>query len=158
MTNTEQDRWSRAKDKKTPNRGPLSAEGPAALERGRRRSIQAGFARNGPRKLFSRKAFPSLGSDAVSQSWIQAALCERVLHLLAGRDCHKCTRIDLTVRTAMRCVAPAKRAGVAPSINAGTEPRPNSFSVPLRVWPASAIAPLCPPSHNASAARRSIRG
>ncbi len=63
--------------------GPLvTREGPAALERGRRRLFKLVRA-DGPRKRAAGKR-PSLGSDPVSQELDPGALCRARSHLLAG--------------------------------------------------------------------------
>src|SRR6267378_6012117 len=65
--------------------GPLvTREGPAALERGRRRLFKLVRA-DGPRKRAAGKR-PSLGSDPVSQELDSGALCRACPDLLAGRD------------------------------------------------------------------------
>src|ERR1700689_1886911 len=98
MTNMEQDRWSRGK--------------------GRRRSS---VGEDVYTSWFARMDLESVQQESVHlsvptrflQSWIQAHYAERVLTCWQA-EMPQVHRIDLTVRTAMRCAAPAKE-GPAPA-------------------------------------------
>ena len=85
------------------------------------------------------------------KSWIQAHYADRVLACWQA-EMPEVHRIDLTVRTAMRCAAPAKEAP-APADqrrveHANGRPRPNCAPPRPR---------RCPPAMMRSAVRRSIR-
>src|SRR3981081_3876719 len=104
MTNIEQDRWSRVKGRL---RSSVGAE------------VYSSW--------FGRRDLEGVQDESVRlsvptrflKSWIQAHYAERVLTCWQA-EMPEVHRIDLTVRTAMRCAAPAKgapgplHAGVAP--------------------------------------------
>ena len=85
------------------------------------------------------------------KSWIQAHYAERVLSCWQA-EMPEVHRIDLTVRTAMRCAAPAKEAPAPVDARRAERtdgrPRPNCARPRPR---------RCPPAMMRSAARRSIR-
>src|SRR3979411_2203694 len=104
MTNTEQDRWSRVKDR-----------------------LRSSVGEDVYSSWFARMDLESVQQESVHlsvptrflKSWIQAHYAERVLTCWHAevREGH---RSDLTVRTAMRCAAPAREAP-APSYQRRTE-------------------------------------
>src|SRR6202162_725939 len=128
MNNMEQDRWSRVK--------------------GRLRST---VGEDVYTSWFARMDLESVQPESVHlsvptrflKSWIQAHYAERVLSCWQA-EMPEVHRIDLTVRTAMRCAAPAKET--ATPLDARRTERPDGRPAPeLR---AAAIA-LVPASHDA---------
>ena len=128
MTNTEQDRWSRVK--------------------GRLRST---VGEDVYTSWFARMDLESVQQESVRlsvptrflKSWIQAHYAERVLTCWQA-EMPEVHRIDLTVRTAMRCATPAKEAPAA--LDARRNERSDGRAAPeLR---ATAIAPVSA-SHDA---------
>src|SRR5881628_1478962 len=97
MTNTEQDRWSRVKGR-----------------------LRSSVGEDVYTSWFARMDLESVQPESVHlsvptrflKSWIQAHYAERVLTCWQA-EMPEVERIDLTVRTAMRCATPAKEA-VAP--------------------------------------------
>src|ERR1700731_1461537 len=97
MTNTEQDRWSRVKGR-----------------------LRSSVGEDVYTSWFARMDLESVQQQSVHlsvptrflKSWIQAHYAERVLTCWQA-EMPEVHRIDLTVRTAMRCAAPVKEA-VAP--------------------------------------------
>ena len=138
MTNTEQDRWSRVKD---------TEQDRWSRVKGRLRSSVGEDVYS---SWFARMDLESVQQESVHlsvptrflKSWIQAHYAERVLTCWQA-EMPQVHRIDLTVRTAMRCVAPAKEA-VAPLDQRRTE-RADGRPTELR---ATAIAPVSA-SHDA---------
>src|SRR5579859_3215208 len=122
MTNTEQDRWSRVK--------------------GRLRST---VGEDVYTSWFARMDLESVQQESVHlsvptrflKSWIQAHYAERVLSCWQA-EMPEVHRIDLTVRTAMRCAAPTKEAA------AQLDPRraEHAESRPAPELRATAIAPV----------------
>ncbi len=96
MTNTEQDRWSRVKGR-----------------------LRSSVGEDVYTSWFARMDLESVQPESVHlsvptrflKSWIQAHYAERVLTCWQA-EMPEVHRIDLTVRTAMRCVAPAKEVAV----------------------------------------------
>ena len=94
MTNTEQDRWSRVKGR-----------------------LRSSVGEDVYTSWFARMDLESVQQESVHlsvptrflKSWIQAHYAERVLTCWQA-EMPEVHRIDLTVRTAMRCAAPAKEA------------------------------------------------
>src|SRR6266853_4296835 len=127
MTNTEQDRWSRVKGR-----------------------LRSSVGEDVYTSWFARMDLESVHQESVHlsvptrflKSWIQAHYAERVLTCWQA-EMPQVHRIDLTVRTAMRCVAPAKET-VAPLDQRRTE-RADGRPTELR---ATAIAPVSA-SHDA---------
>src|SRR5229473_3131535 len=128
MTNTEQDRWSRVKGR-----------------------LRSSVGEDVYTSWFARMDLESVQQQSVHlsvptrflKSWIQAHYAERVLTCWQA-EMPEVHRIDLTVRTAMRCAAPAREA-LAPLDQRRTE-RPDGRPAPeLR---ATAIAPVSA-SHDA---------
>src|SRR4030081_333477 len=128
MTNIEQDRWSRVKGR-----------------------LRSSVGEDVYTSWFARMDLESVQQESVHlsvptrflKSWIQAHYAERVLTCWQA-EMPELHRIDLTVRTAMRCAAPAKEA-LAP-LDQRRPGRPDGRPAPdLR---APAIAPV-PPSHDA---------
>ena len=138
MTNTEQDRWSRVKD---------TEQDRWSRVKGRLRSSVGEDVYS---SWFARMDLESVQQESVHlsvptrflKSWIQAHYAERVLTCWQA-EMPQVHRIDLTVRTAMRCVAPAKET-VAPLDQRRTE-RADGRPTELR---ATAIAPVSA-SHDA---------
>ena len=136
MTNMEQDRWSRVKGR-----------------------LRSSVGEDVYTSWFARMDLESVQQESVHlsvptrflKSWIQAHYAERVLTCWQA-EMPEVHRIDLTVRTAMRCAAPAKEAPrrsmrAAPS-GPMAVPRPNCARPRSR---------RCRPAMTRSAARRSIR-
>src|SRR6266853_3415697 len=127
MTNTEQDRWSRVKGR-----------------------LRSSVGEDVYTSWFARMDLESVQQESVHlsvptrflKSWIQAHYAERVLTCWQA-EMPQVHRIDLTVRTAMRCVPPAKET-VAPLDQRRTE-RADGRPTELR---ATAIAPVSA-SHDA---------
>ncbi len=138
MTNTEQDRWSRVKD---------TEQDRWSRVKGRLRSSVGEDVYS---SWFARMDLESVQQESVHlsvptrflKSWIQAHYAERVLTCWQA-EMPQVHRIDLTVRTAMRCVPPAKET-VAPLDQRRTE-RADGRPTELR---ATAIAPVSA-SHDA---------
>ena len=94
MTNTEQDRWSRVKGR-----------------------LRSSVGEDVYSSWFARMDLEGVQDESVRlsvptrflKSWIQAHYAERVLSCWQA-EMPEVHRIDLTVRTAMRCAAPAKEA------------------------------------------------
>ena len=94
MTNTEQDRWSRVKGR-----------------------LRTSVGEDVYTSWFARMDLEAVQDESVHlsvptrflKSWIQAHYAERVLTCWQA-EMPEVHRIDLTVRTAMRCAAPAKEA------------------------------------------------
>ena len=94
MTNMEQDRWSRVKGR-----------------------LRSSVGEDVYTSWFARMDLESVQQESVHlsvptrflKSWIQAHYAERVLSCWQA-EMPEVHRIDLTVRTAMRCAAPAKEA------------------------------------------------
>ena len=128
MTNTEQDRWSRVKGR-----------------------LRSSVGEDVYTSWFARMDLESVQPQSVHlsvptrflKSWIQAHYAERVLTCWQA-EMPEVHRIDLTVRTAMRCAAPAKES-LAPADQRRTE-RPDGR--PALVLRATAIAPVSA-SHDA---------
>src|SRR5882724_9339562 len=128
MTNIEQDRWSRVKGR-----------------------LRSSVGEDVYTSWFARMDLEGVQPESVHlsvptrflKSWIQAHYAERVLSCWQA-EMPEVHRIDLTVRTAMRCAAPAKEA--APLL----EPRraERSESRPASELRATAIAPVSA-SHDA---------
>src|ERR1700712_1481723 len=92
MTNTEQDRWSRVKGR-----------------------LRSSVGEDVYSSWFARMDLESVHLSVPTRflkSWIQAHYAERVLTCWQT-EMPQVHRVDLTVRSAMRCVAPAKEAPVA---------------------------------------------
>ena len=97
MTNTEQDRWSRVKGR-----------------------LRTSVGEDVYTSWFARMDLESVQDESVHlsvptrflKSWIQAHYADRVLTCWQA-EMPEVHRIDLTVRTAMRCAAPAKEAASA---------------------------------------------
>src|ERR1700682_920539 len=97
MTNTEQDRWSRVKGR-----------------------LRSSVGEDVYTSWFARMDLESVQQESVRlsvptrflKSWIQAHYAERVLNCWQA-EMPEVHRIDLTVRTAMRCATPAKEAPAA---------------------------------------------
>src|SRR6202047_1357735 len=127
MTNMEQDRWSRVKGR-----------------------LRSSVGEDVYSSWFARMDLESVQQESVHlsvptrflKSWIQAHYAERVLTCWQA-EMPQVHRIDLTVRTAMRCVAPAKEPR-APPDQRRTE-RADGRPPELR---ATAIAPVSA-SHDA---------
>ena len=136
MTNTEQDRWSRVKGR-----------------------LRSSVGEDVYTSWFARMDLESVQQESVHlsvptrflKSWIQAHYAERVLTCWQA-EMPEVHRIDLTVRTAMRCAAPAKEA---------PRRRPRAAPSAPMAAPRRNCAPprprRCPPATMRSAARRSIR-
>src|SRR3979411_3538735 len=121
MTNTEQDRWSTVKGRRRPSGGEDV--------------YTSWFARMDLESVQQESVHLSVPTRFL-KSWIQAHYAERVLTCWQA-EMPELHRIDLTVRTAMRCAAPAKEA-LAPLDQRRPE-RPDGRPPPeLR---ATAIAP-----------------
>jgi chromosomal replication initiator protein len=96
MTNTEQDRWSRVKGR-----------------------LRSSVGEDVYTSWFARMDLESVQDESVRlsvptrflKSWIQAHYAERVLTCWQA-EMPEVHRVDLTVRTAMRCAAPAKETAV----------------------------------------------
>src|SRR3981081_1825517 len=94
MSNMEQDRWSRVKGR-----------------------LRSSVGEDVYSSWFARLALESVQQESVQlsvptrflKSWIQAHYAERVLTCWQA-EMPEVHRVDLTVRTAMRCAAPAKEA------------------------------------------------
>src|SRR5437764_3714812 len=128
MTNTEQDRWSRVKGRL---RTSVGEEGYT--------SRFAGSDLEGVEQESVRLSVPT----RFLKSWIQAHYAERVLTCWQA-EMPEVHRIDLTVRSAMRCLAPVKEAAV--TLDQRRPERPDGRPAPeLR---ATAIAPVSA-SHDA---------
>ena len=136
MTNTEQDRWSRVKGR-----------------------LRSSVGEDVYTSWFARMDLEGVQEESVHlsvptrflKSWIQAHYADRVLSCWQA-EMPEVHRIDLTVRTAMRCAAPAKEVA-APVDSAASSapmavPRPNCARPRPRRFP---------PTMMRSAARRSIR-
>ena len=97
MTNTEQDRWSRVKGR-----------------------LRSSVGEDVYTSWFARMDLEGVQEESVRlsvptrflKSWIQAHYAERVLSCWQA-EMPEVHRIDLTVRSAMRCAAPAKEAACA---------------------------------------------
>src|SRR5215469_14001631 len=110
MTNSEQDRWARVKGR-----------------------LRSSVGEDIYTSWFARMDLEGVQDESVHlsvptrflKSWIQAHYAERVLSAWRA-EMPEVHRIDLTVRSAMRCAAPVKQA--APSLEAGhpgrSGPRP----------------------------------
>ena len=128
MTNTEQDRWSRVKGR-----------------------LRSSVGEDVYTSWFARMDLESVQQQSVHlsvptrflKSWIQAHYAERVLTCWQA-EMPEVHRIDLTVRTAMRCAAPAKES-LAPADQRRTERPDGRPALELR---ATAIAPVSA-SHDA---------
>src|SRR6202451_1992038 len=128
MTNMEQDRWSRVKGRLRTSVGEDV--------------YTSGFARMDLESVEQESVRLSVPTRFL-KSWIQAHYAERVLTCWQA-EMPEVHRIDLTVRTAMRCAAPAKEA--AAPFDARRTERPDGRPAPeLR---ATAIAPVSA-SHDA---------
>src|SRR5947209_9360168 len=123
MTNTEQDRWSRVKGR-----------------------LRSSVGEDVYTSWFARMDLEAVQHESVHlsvptrflKSWIQAHYAERVLSAWQA-EMPEVHRIDLTVRTAMRCATPAKEA-IAPTLEARRGERADNRPAPeLR---ATAIAPV----------------
>src|ERR1700712_5018464 len=98
MTNSEQDRWSRVKSR-----------------------LRTSVGEDVYSSWFARMDLEGFQDESVRlsvptrflKSWIQAHYAERVLSCWQA-EMPEVHRIDVTVRTAMRCAAPTKEAPVAP--------------------------------------------
>src|SRR6202140_4983355 len=128
MTNTEQDRWSRVKGR-----------------------LRTSVGEDVYTSWFARMDLEGVQEESVRlsvptrflKSWIQAHYAERVLSCWQA-EMPEVHRIDLTVRTAMRCAAPAKEVPAA--LDARRPERSDGRPAPeLR---ATAIAPVSA-SHDA---------
>src|SRR6202048_668207 len=128
MTNTEQDRWSRVKGR-----------------------LRSSVGEDVYTSWFARMDLESVQQESVRlsvptrflKSWIQAHYAERVLNCWQA-EMPEVHRIDLTVRTAMRCATPAKEAPAA--LDSRRAERSDGRAAPeLR---ATAIAPVSA-SHDA---------
>src|SRR6202158_6605022 len=125
MTNTEQDRWSRVKGR-----------------------LRSSVGEDVYTSWFARMDLESVQQESVHlsvptrflKSWIQAHYAERVLTCWQA-EMPEVHRVDLTVRSAMRCAAPAKEA-LAPA-----EPRRGDGRAAPELR-ATAIAPVSA-SHDA---------
>src|SRR3979411_507145 len=128
MTNTEQDRWSTVKGRRRPSGGEDV--------------YTSWFARMDLESVQQESVHLSVPTRFL-KSWIQAHYAERVLTCWQA-EMPELHRIDLAVRTAMRCAAPAKEALAPPDQRRGerADGRP---SPELR---ATAIAPVSA-SHDA---------
>jgi len=136
MTNIEQDRWSRVKGR-----------------------LRSSVGEDVYTSWFARMDLESVQEESVHlsvptrflKSWIQAHYADRVLTCWQA-EMPEVHRVDVTVRTAMRCAAPVKEALRRP-INAVP-------SAPMAV-PRRSCARLrprrCPPAMMRWAARHSIR-
>ena len=136
MTNTEQDRWSRVKGR-----------------------LRTSVGEDVYTSWFARMDLEAVQDESVHlsvptrflKSWIQAHYADRVLTCWQA-EMPEVHRIDLTVRTAMRCAAPAKEAPRRPISAAPSTPmagpRPNCALPRPRRYP---------PAMMRSAARRSTR-
>src|SRR6266404_43422 len=128
MTNTEQDRWSRVKGR-----------------------LRSSVGEDVYTSWFARMDLEGVQEESVHlsvptrflKSWIQAHYAERVLTCWQA-EMPELHRIDLTVRTAMRCAAPAKEA-LAPLDHRRAERSDGRPAPELR---ATAIAPVSA-SHDA---------
>src|SRR5258708_11855102 len=128
MTNTEQDRWSRVKGR-----------------------LRSSVGEDVYTSWFARMDLESVQPQSVPlsvptrflKSWIQAHYAERVLTCWQA-EMPEVHRVDLTVRTAMRCAAPAKEA-LAPADQRRAERSDGRPAPELR---ATAIAPVSA-SHDA---------
>jgi chromosomal replication initiator protein len=134
MTNMEQDRWSRVKGR-----------------------LRSSVGEDVYTSWFARMDLESVQPESVRlsvptrflKSWIQAHYAERVLSCWQA-EMPEVERVDLTVRTAMRCATPAAKEAPAP-VDARRPERNDGRPAPeLR---ATAIAPVSA-NHEA---RRSIR-
>src|SRR5260370_41724975 len=122
MTNTEQDRWSRVKGR-----------------------LRSSVGEDVYTSWFARMDLESVQHESVHlsvptrflKSWIQAHYAERVLTCWQA-EMPEVHRVDLTVRTAMRCLAPAKEA-LAPADQRRAERSDGRPAPELR---ATAIAPV----------------
>ena len=136
MTNTEQDRWSRVKGR-----------------------LRSSVGEDVYTSWFARMDLEGVQDESVRlsvptrflKSWIQAHYAERVLSCWQA-EMPEVHRIDLTVRSAMRCAAPAKEVAAplepaAPSVPT-VVPRPNCAPPRSR---------RCRRAMTRSAARRSTR-
>src|SRR4051794_3812120 len=128
MTNTEQDRWSRVKGR-----------------------LRSSVGEDVYTSWFARMDLEGVEQESVRlsvptrflKSWIQAHYAERVLTCWQA-EMPEVHRIDLTVRSAMRCLAPVKEAAV--TLDQRRPERPDGRPAPeLR---ATAIAPVSA-SHDA---------
>ena len=128
MTNTEQDRWSRVKGRLRSSVGEDV--------------YTSWFARMDLEGVQDESVAP-VGSDPVSQELDPGALRRARARLLAG-EMPEVHRIDLTVRTAMRCAAPAKEAPRRPMQRRAE--RADGRPAPSCARPRSR---RCPPSHDA---------
>src|SRR3954449_4494599 len=97
MTNTEQDRWSRVKGRLRTSVGEDV--------------YSSWFARMDLEGVQQESVHLSVPTRFL-KSWIQAHYAERVLSCWQA-EMPEVHRIDLSVRSAMRCAAPAKEAPVA---------------------------------------------
>src|ERR1700687_4223723 len=103
MTNTEQDRWSREKDKDTEQDRWSRVKG----------RLRSSVGEDVYSSWFARMDLEGVQQESVHlsvptrflKSWIQAHYAERVLTCWQA-EMPEVHRIDLTVRTAMRCAAP----------------------------------------------------
>ena len=137
MTNIEQDRWSRVKGR-----------------------LRSSVGEDVYTSWFARMDLEGVQDESVRlsvptrflKSWIQAHYAERVLTCWQA-EMPEVHRIDLTVRTAMRCAAPAKEAA-APARSAPRRAMPTAGPRPSCARPRPR---RCPPAMTRSAARRSIR-
>src|SRR5260370_12203579 len=128
MTNMEQDRWSRVKGR-----------------------LRSSVGEDVYTSWFARMDLESVQPQSVHlsvptrflKSWIQAHYAERVLTCWQA-EMPEVHRIDLTVRTAMRCAAPAKES-LAPADQRRSERPDGRPALELR---ATAIAPVSA-SHDA---------
>jgi ATPase involved in DNA replication initiation len=136
MTNTEQDRWSRVKGR-----------------------LRTSVGEDVYTSWFARMDLEGVQDESVRlsvptrflKSWIQAHYADRVLTCWQA-EMPEVHRIDLTVRTAMRCPAPPRKPQHRLT-NAGS-------SAPMAARRRSCAPPQprrCPPTTTRSAARRSIR-
>ena len=136
MTNTEQDRWSRVKGR-----------------------LRTSVGEDVYTSWFARMDLEGVQDESVHlsvptrflKSWIQAHYADRVLSCWQA-EMPEVHRIDLTVRTAMRCAAPAKEVPLRPSSAAPSGPTAGPRRNCARRRPRR-----CPPAMTRSAARRSIR-
>ena len=136
MSNMEQDRWSRVKGR-----------------------LRSSVGEDVYSSWFARMDLESVQQESVHlsvptrflKSWIQAHYAERVLACWQA-EMPEVHRIDLTVRSAMRCAAPAKEAP------APVDPRRAERSTAARAELRATASRRSPQAMMRSAARRSIRG
>src|SRR3954447_15269768 len=122
MTNMEQDRWSRVKGR-----------------------LRSSVGEDVYTSWFARMDLESVQDESVRlsvptrflKSWIQAHYAERVLSAWQA-EMPEVHRINLTVRTAMRCATPAKEAAAPQDARRGER----TDSRPAQELRATAIAPV----------------